>query len=433
MKKTIIALALLAIALPVSAQGVSEANGSVVDREGNPIQGAVVSFRAKSNPDVAYEGKTNKKGRYFVAGMFSVAEGEMWVVELESDGYTPVEVRIESRTVNKVLVGDPLTAKLRPGKKPPEFPIRPLGKAIVDWKVAPLEDVEAEIQAAATEAAAVAGTAEGGGEAAEPAKDPWVEALTLASAGALEDSVPLFREAVEAEPEDAERHETFAKILYRLEEYDDALVEAGQALALEPSRMESHLVRFNVHDSRGDLEQAKIVLEAAQQAKPDDMRILSRLGYVARGSGDIEGAIAAYTRVTELVSDNAEAWLALADLHAEAGRLAESEAAYAKVVEIDPDGAHQTYYNLGATIIKRNNRSESDTRRAIEAFRKALELKPDYGLAARELAFALIGLTDRDGAREVLQTFVDKNPSSSETPGFKKLLQSLGPVAQAGR
>jgi tetratricopeptide (TPR) repeat protein len=437
MKKTIIGIALLAIALPASAQGVSEANGSVVDREGNPVQGVVVSFRAKSNPEVSYDGKTNKKGRYFVSGMFSVAEGEMWVIELESDEYTPVEVRIESRTVQKVLVGDPLTAKLKPGKKPPEFPIRPLGKAIVDWKVAPLEDVEAEMQAAAqaaaTEAAAVAGTAEGGGEAAEPAKDPWVEALTLASAGALEDSVPLFREAVEAEPEDAERHETFAKILYRLEEYDDALVEAGQAVELEPSRMESHLVRFNVHDSRGDLEQAKIVLEAAQQAKPDDMRILSRLGYVARESGDIEGAIAAYTRVTELVPDNAEAWLALADLHAEAGRLAESEAAYAKVVEIDPKGAHQTYYNLGATIIKRNNRSESDTRRAIDAFRKALELKPDYALAARELAFALIGLTDRDGAREVLQTFVDKNPSSPETPGFKKLLQSLGPVAQAAR
>ena len=45
--------------------------------------------------------------------------------------FPPVEVRIESRTVNRVLVGDPMTTKLRPGKKPPPIPIRPLGKATV--------------------------------------------------------------------------------------------------------------------------------------------------------------------------------------------------------------------------------------------------------------------------------------------------------------
>jgi cytochrome c-type biogenesis protein CcmH/NrfG len=135
--------------------------------------------------------------------------------------------------------------------------------------------------------------------------------------------------------------------------------------------------------------------------------------------------------VTEVNPDDAETWLSLAALHAEAGNLVESEAAYQKVVEIDPEGAHQTYYNLGATIIKRNNRSDADTRRATEAFRKALELKPDYALAARELAYALIGLRDREGAREVLETFVKKNPASPAVPQFKKVIDSLGPVAEA--
>jgi Tfp pilus assembly protein PilF len=96
------------------------------------------------------------------------------------------------------------------------------------------------------------------------------------------------------------------------------------------------------------------------------------------------------------------------------------------VVEIDPEGAHQTYYNLGATIIKRNNRSATDTQRAIAAFRKALELKPDYELAARELTFALIGMRDKTGAREVLETFVEKNPASPAIPEFKRLIQTLG-------
>ncbi len=179
------------------------------------------------------------------------------------------------------------------------------------------------------------------------------------------------------------------------------------------------------YEKRGEMEQAKGVLEAALAAKPGDTRLLSRMGYVARETGDVDGAIAAYTKVTEVNPDNAEAWLSLADLHAEAGRLTESEAAYQKVVEIDPESAHQTYYNLGATIIKRNNRSETDTKRAIDAFKKALELKPDYALAARELTFALIGMADRAGAKQVLETFLEKNPGAPAAPEFKRLIQTL--------
>jgi tetratricopeptide (TPR) repeat protein len=425
MNKTIMGLAIVTLAtVPAIAQGVSEANGSVVDREGNPIQGAVVTFQAKSNPEVPYAGKTNKKGRYFVSGLFTGKEDDVWIMDCKADGLVPVEVRVESRTVNRVLVGDPMTAKLRPGKKAPEIPIRPLGKATVEWKMAPAEEGEAEVQAAA-EAAAAEAAAAAGEEA--PGKDPWVEALTLASAGSLEESVELFQEAVEAEPADAERHETFAKILYRLERYDEAESEANKSVEIEPLRVESHMVLFNVYDARGDLAQAKSVLEAAQQAAPRDTRILLRLGYVANEMGDTDGAIAAYTRVTEVNPEHAEAWLSLANLHADAGHLEESEQAYQKVVEIDPEGAHQTYYNLGATIIKRNSRSEADTHRAIEAFRKALELKPDYARAAQELAFALIGLGDKDGARKVLQSFVDNNPDSPDTPRMKSLLRTLGP------
>jgi len=420
-----IGLVLLGLALPALAQGVSEATGKVVDRAGEPIPGAVITFQAKSNPTTVYTGKTSKKGRYFVSGLFTGKEDDVWIMTFVAEGYEPVEVRIESRTVNRVLVGDPMTTKLRPGRKPPEFPIRPLGKAIVDWTVAPAAEVEAEMLAAQQVAAAQAVASGEGGEV-EPAKDPWVEALTLASAGSLEESVELFREAVENEPDDAERHETFAKILYRLEEYDEAEAEAKRAVEIEPARMESIMVLFKVYDARGEFEQAKAILLAAREAVPGDTRILMRLAYVAVKIGDIEGAIKQYTEVTEVDPDNAEAWLSLAQLHAEAGNLEESEAAYAKVVEIDPEGAHQTYYNLGATIIKRPNHSEADKRRAIEAFRKALELKPGYALAARELAFALINLGEKDEARAVLKSFVDSNPQSGSATEFNRLIQAMG-------
>ena len=185
------------------------------------------------------------------------------------------------------------------------------------------------------------------------------------------------------------------------------------------------MVLFNVYDKRGDMEAARAILEAARVAAPQDTRILLRLAYVAKETGDSDGAVAAYTRVTEVDPDNAEAWLELANLHDEAGNLEASEGAYQKVVEIDPAGAHQTYYNLGATNIKRGNSSESDTKRAIDAFRKALEIRPDYAKAAQELAIALITLGDRDAARDTLEVFVSGNPEAPEASRMKALIQSL--------
>jgi len=424
MRKAIVILAFVtALSLPAVAQGVAEANGQVLDREGNPIEGAVVTFWAKSNSEVTYEDTTNKKGRYFVSGMFSAVEDERWYLKCEAEGLSPVEVRIESRNVNKVLVGDVMTSKLKFGQAAPDIVIRPLGKATVDWTLAPAEEAEAEALAQ-QQVAAEAAAAESG-KTAQPQKDPWVEALTLASAGSLEESVELFREAVEEEPENAERHETFAKILYRLEQHDEAEAEARKAVEIEPARVESQMVLFNVHDKRGDLEQARTILEAARTAAPQDTRILLRLAYVAKKTGDTAGAIAAYTQVTEADPDNAEAWLELANLHDEAGNLEASEGAYQKVVEIDPAGAHQTYYNLGATIIKRGNSSESDIERAIDAFRKALEIRPNYAKAAQELAIALITVGDKDGARDTLEVFVGGNPDAPEAPQMKALIQSL--------
>ncbi len=117
--------------------------------------------------------------------------------------------------------------------------------------------------------------------------------------------------------------------------------------------------------------------------------------------------------------------MALAGLHADAGNLVESEAAYQKVVEIDPARAHQTYFNIGAVIMKQPKRSPADRERAISAFRKALEIKPDYVRAGLELTFALVGTGDKDGARTVLEDCLRANPDAPEAPQMQGLLKAF--------
>ena len=426
MSKAVIGASLLLIAavtLPLLAQGVSEAVGRVVDREGNPIPGAVVTFYAKSNMEVPYTGKTNKKGHYSIPGMFTGKEGEFWIMMIEAEGQIPVEVHIVSRTVNRVLI-DEMTSKLGPGKQPPEIIIRPMGKATVDWTVAPEEEYEAELLAT-REAGALATAGEGGAGQAGPAKDAWAEALTLAAAGSFEQALEFFGQAVEDEPDAAERHETYAKVLFRLEQIDEAEVAARRAIELEPTRIDSQMILFSVYESRGELEQARAVLDAASVASPRNARILERLAYVAGELGDADAAIAAYTEVTTINPNQAAAWAALGSLYADSGQLEQSEQAYQRVVEIDPGRAHQTYFNIGALILKRPHQSAADKERAIAAFRKALDIKPDYGRAALELSFALLGSGDKDGARSVLEACLRANPDAPEAPQMQGLLKNF--------
>lgn len=423
---SVLSLLLCGVAL---AQGASEASGTIVDSAANPIEGVVVTFRPQSNATMSYSGKSNKKGKYFVAGLFTAKEDDMWNITVESEKYVVIHFEVESRNVNRVLIGDVMKAKLPFGAEIPEIAIRPLGRVRVDLVVAPAEEVKAEAQAATgATAAAVPGATGGTGEAAataQPQADPWAGALKLVSEGDLAGSLALFEKAIEAEPDDAERHATQAKVLFELERFDDAAAAARRAIELSATRIDARQVLSSAQMKRGDLAGARSTLVAALEVAPADVDLHERLAYVAGEMGDKAGSIAAYVKITEIAPSDVDAWLALGGLYAQAGDPAKSEAAYQKVAELRPSEAYQTFYNLGVLIMNRSDRTDSDTRRAIDAFRKAVEIKPDYGQAYQQLAYALLGVGDRPGALEALETCVRVDPRSADAARMKGMIDAL--------
>ncbi len=438
MKKTItisgstpIALLLLLLlsVSPASAQvGASEANGTIEDRDGNPVAGATVTFVPQGNPTLEYTGKSNKKGRYFVPGLWTPKEDDRWNITVEAEGFTAVHVRIESRNVNKVLIGDILEQKLSSRSKIPEIGIRPMGKVKVDLKMTP-SDALAEEERAEALAAATAGQ-EGTGaivdpDSVVPQQDPWNEAITLASTGDLRGSIPFFKEAVEKEPENAERHEAFAKVLYQTDSYDVALVHAQKATELAPERLDALMVLYSIQVGQQDLAGAKATLDKARVLAPQDVRVLQQLAFVATKSGNTADAIQAYQAIVEMSPDNADAWLALGGIYAEAGESLKSEAAYQKVIEISPESSHRTFYNLGVLIMNRKNRSQADTRRAVDAFEQALRIDPTYAQAYQQLAFAQLELGNRSAAKESLEAYVRVSPNAPDASRIKGLIKTL--------
>jgi Flp pilus assembly protein TadD len=83
------------------------------------------------------------------------------------------------------------------------------------------------------------------------------------------------------------------------------------------------------------------------------------------------------------------------------------------------------FFNIGALIMNKDDRGEADTQRAIGAFRKAIELKPDYREAHKQLAYALLGAGDRAGAVAELEECVRLDPNAPDSSQMKALLKSL--------
>jgi tetratricopeptide (TPR) repeat protein len=417
-----IVLLLVAATLPVQAtSGSRDARGEVLDSEGNPVQGAIITFTpADSANKTPVTAKTNKKGRFFI-NLFS-DKGDNFDIAIEAEGFLPVEVFLESRNVNRTLVGDPITKQLKYGQSIPEIYIRPLGTGEVNITLAPEAEIVAAAQAAAAEVAAKETAKK---EAVKVQQDPWAEALALASDGDLTDAVPFFEKAIEKKPDDLERRETFAKVLYQLGRHEDAVEQATKAVELAPQSVGPRMVIYSSHVARGDLDAARAVLDEARAIAPENLNVLEQVGYIAEQQGDTEAAIEAYEQVVEISAAKADVWARLGDLYAGIGESAKSEAAYVRVGDLAPEGAHQVFFNIGALIMNRSTRTEEETSKAIDAFRKAIEVKPDYAQAHKQLAFALIGAGDTSGAKIELQAYVQHAPDAPDAAQMKSLAEAM--------
>jgi cytochrome c-type biogenesis protein CcmH/NrfG len=214
-------------------------------------------------------------------------------------------------------------------------------------------------------------------------------------------------------------------VLYQLERYEEAESQATSSVELEPDNIDNRMVLYSIHVAKGDLDGAKAILEEARSLSPGDLRVLRQLAFIAGESGETADAIAAYEALTEADPLNSDGWLSLGDLYAATGELEKSEQAYQRVVELEPANAHQIFFNIGALAFNKPNRSDSETRKAISAFRKAIELKPDYVQAHKQLAFALLGVGDRAGARKALEEYVRLAPDAPDAQQMRNLIESM--------
>ena len=400
----------------VFAQAVSEARGIIKDDDGNPLAGVKLVFRNTASDQAVYETSTNKKGRFYIDNLLYYQNQEgRWLVTVEFPGYVATSIEFSSRTQARLV--DKFTKNLGPGVKIPPLNIRPLGDAELNFIMTPEARLATVVEVVEQDAAADA--------PATPRQDPWDRALMLANAGDLEDSVDFFEKAIQDEPNDAGRQDTFAKVLYQLERFDEAEAQAKSAIKLDPANVSTHLVLYSIYVGREDFESAGLALQTAREQDPNDRDVLERIAFLATHNGNPAEAVAAYEAMTTADTGDVEAWAALGGLYADQGRMDQSEAAYRRVVELDPSNAYQTFFNIGVLAESKDVLTDTDNKRAVEAFRKAVEIKPDYAEAWRRLAFASIRTGDLAGTRHGLEQYLRLSPDAPDAAQVKAMLGGL--------
>jgi Flp pilus assembly protein TadD len=112
---------------------------------------------------------------------------------------------------------------------------------------------------------------------------------------------------------------------------------AREFLRRYPAQPSALLLLVSARRLAGDLVGIRNMLRELAKADPSLAAIQYELGELLLETGDPEGAITAFSRVTQLEPMHARGWRALGDVLCRCGRSEEAKAAYAKHFSV---GAH---------------------------------------------------------------------------------------------
>ncbi len=178
--------------------------------------------------------------------------------------------------------------------------------------------------------------------------------------------------AIEIHPGYAEAHNNLGATLRDLGRLDEAIAHYETAIGIQPEIPNAH---YNLGNALRDLGRADEALSCYQKAidiNADYAEAHSNLGLILHQLGRFDEAISRYRNAIDIKSDYAEAHSNLGNTLNHLGRLGEAAAHHRTAIDIKPDFAEGAF-GLGITLAASGQIDE-----AIAHFRKAIESKPDY-------------------------------------------------------
>lgn len=168
-------------------------------------------------------------------------------------------------------------------------------------------------------------------------------------------------------------------------------------------------------------------LNAQLSKAPNSSQMYALLGALEGDNGDASAAEQHLTKAVQLDPNNSAAWTTLARLQVTGGRVDAAMAAYSNWIQKNPSDA-RPYVYLGTLQLQQN-----DWQTAQANFKKALELQPNYALAANDLAYVMLqhgGNVDVAlGLAQSAGRTLPDSPSVSDTIAMAYIQKGVYPTA----
>ena len=432
-------LAVVAPAAWKSAQAAdtTKVSGMVTDPSGKPLEKVEIWFEnAKIQGKRVGPVKTNKKGKYIYPYLDVGIEPE-WRVVPKLEGFlilrmnwklidsqrndrgsntdTILNAKQEIPPLHPVLVGDTGVNEINfVMVKEAEFNTA-LRQAVSGNKgggAAPAAAPAAEAPAAPGAAAA---------PAAAPASSHTVtEAVDLIKAGKSEEAIPILKEYVDKNPENAPIQFTLAKAYINAKQYDAAVAPLQKTLQLKPDQPGAHFYLGIAYSQMGQDADALKEFEAEIPISPEQDAAYSNAASLYDKAGNTDKALEYYKKAVEIAPQRADLHASLASLYEKKGDQASAQLEYKALADVDPGNAAVTWYNVGA-IAKNSDKNDE----AVKAFQKAIELNPKYAIAHRELGYALVKQGDFKGAVVHFNKYLELEPKASDAGEIKVMAKQL--------
>ena len=209
-------------------------------------------------------------------------------------------------------------------------------------------------------------------------------AAVLFSTGEIQAARGHIETSLAKRPDNAAAHLLAARIARAGKNFEDALLHLDRAIALAPQR-EVFVEKARTLDQAGFRPQARQAWRAILDVIPENVEAAARLGRLAREDGDHATAASLLARAVQGDAP-ASAWFDLGLARQDLRDYDGAAEAYRKAIEIKPDHAEATL-NLGVVL-----QESGDIDAAMHAYRDAYRLRPEsFGVIAMALTSASHG------------------------------------------
>jgi Flp pilus assembly protein TadD len=209
----------------------------------------------------------------------------------------------------------------------------------------------------------------------------WLSLAHVLESTKADDAIAAYQQAEKLQPRDPEPHLAAAMLLEKQNKYADAASEYKQAFALDPSS-DALTGLANLYMTGRKFPEAEQYLRKLVEAQPSNAAAHIQLGRVLAAEQKNDAAVAELQSGAKLAPNDPSVQRDLADLYTTVGKDSEAAATYRLLLGSQPNDPY-LHRGLGQSLLRQKKFPDAQ-----QEFLIAVKLKPDFGDAYGDLAFA---------------------------------------------